>query len=85
MSTNFELYFSPSEALREAFIKTDSEFRDELNTLRRMKGAIKKDWNPGCTATVALLAGDKLFVANAGDCRTILCRAGRPVPLSRVS
>ncbi|CAM8981929.1 unnamed protein product [Rhodiola kirilowii] len=74
---------SPSETLREAFMKTDAEFRDEVNMLLRTKRIIKNDWHPGCTSIVALLAGNKLFVANAGDCRTIICRAGRPVQLSR--
>ncbi|EEH52336.1 uncharacterized protein MICPUCDRAFT_22355 [Micromonas pusilla CCMP1545] len=40
---------------------------------------------PGCTACVALLWGDDLYVANAGDCRAVLCRdydAGSHVALS---
>lgn len=36
----------------------------------------------GCTACVALLRGDQLVVANAGDSRCVLCRAGRAVELS---
>ena len=36
----------------------------------------------GCTAVVALLRGNELFVANAGDSRAILCRSGQAVPLS---
>lgn len=30
----------------------------------------------GCTAVVALLKGNKLYVANAGDSRCIVCRNG---------
>ncbi|CAM9244601.1 unnamed protein product [Phaeothamnion confervicola] len=37
----------------------------------------------GCTAVVALLAGDELLVANAGDSRAIVCRAGVAVALSQ--
>uniref|UniRef100_A0A7N0V256 Protein-serine/threonine phosphatase n=1 Tax=Kalanchoe fedtschenkoi TaxID=63787 RepID=A0A7N0V256_KALFE len=74
---------SPAEALHEAFLNTNAGFRDELNRLRKTKGAVKKDWHPGCTAIVALLAGGRLLVANAGDCRAILCRAGLPLPLSK--
>ena len=36
----------------------------------------------GCTAVVALLKGNKLYVANAGDSRAVLCRKGTSVPLS---
>jgi protein phosphatase 1G len=36
----------------------------------------------GCTACVVLLHGDQLVVANAGDSRCVLCRAGKAVELS---
>jgi protein phosphatase 1G len=36
----------------------------------------------GCTAVVALIHGDLLFVANAGDSRAVLCRGGKAEPLS---
>ncbi|PRQ25535.1 putative protein kinase TKL-Pl-3 family [Rosa chinensis] len=74
---------SPTDALVEAFIKTDVAFRDELDFCRKSKRVIQKDWHPGCTAAAALIVKNKLFVANAGDCRTILCRAGIPVLLSK--
>lgn len=38
---------------------------------------------PGCTALTALVWWDKLVVANAGDCRAVLCRDGKAVPLTR--
>ncbi|XP_021807093.1 protein kinase and PP2C-like domain-containing protein [Prunus avium] len=74
---------SPSGALFEAFIKTDIAFRAELDFSRKSKRVIQKDWHPGCTAAAALIVGSKLFVANAGDCRTIMCRAGHPFVLSK--
>ncbi|KAL0453252.1 UNVERIFIED_CONTAM: protein kinase and PP2C-like domain-containing protein [Sesamum latifolium] len=74
---------SPSQALLEAFVKTDIAFRNELNSRRQSKGTIQKDWHPGCTAITALIVKNKLFVANAGDCRTIISRAGKPYALSR--
>ena len=76
---------SPSKALLEAFVKTDIAFRKELDSSRKSKRVIQKDWHPGCTAVAALIVRNKLFVANAGDCRTILCRAGQPFVLTRVS
>ncbi|XP_070047986.1 protein kinase and PP2C-like domain-containing protein isoform X1 [Nicotiana tomentosiformis] len=74
---------SPSDALFEAFIKTDVAFRTQLDSCRKRKGAVQKDWHPGCTAIAALIVRNKLIVANAGDCRTVLCRAGNPYALSR--
>ncbi|EPS68638.1 hypothetical protein M569_06125 [Genlisea aurea] len=73
----------PYQALKEAFIQMDIAFRSELASLRKFKGLIKKDWHPGCTAVSALVVKNKLFVANAGDCRTVLCRAENPIALSR--
>ncbi|KAI7999802.1 Protein kinase and PP2C-like domain-containing protein [Camellia lanceoleosa] len=74
---------SPSDALLEAFVKTDVAFRNELDSHRKSKGVIQKDWHPGCTAIVALIVRNKLFVANAGDCRAMLCRAGSAYALSK--
>merc|ERR550539_1737095 len=36
----------------------------------------------GCTAVVALLAGTRLYVANAGDSRCVVCRDGVAVEMS---
>ncbi|KAJ8725715.1 hypothetical protein PYW08_003898 [Mythimna loreyi] len=36
----------------------------------------------GCTAVVALLRGNELYVANAGDSRCIICREGKAVDMS---
>jgi hypothetical protein len=74
---------SPSNALLKSFVKTDAAFRDELESCSKLKGIIQKDSHPGCTAIAALLVKNKLFVANAGDCRTILCRSGQSYALSR--
>ncbi|KAI3750383.1 hypothetical protein L2E82_21018 [Cichorium intybus] len=70
---------SPHDALKEAFINTDVAFRKELNFQYKSK----KDYHPGCTAITALIIQNRLFVANAGDCRAILCRAGCAIPLSK--
>lgn len=74
---------SPSDALTEAFMKTDIAFRDELIVQRNVKGTTEKNWHPGCCANAALIVENKLFVANAGDCRTILCRAGTSFLLTK--
>ncbi|XWS71645.1 hypothetical protein CRYUN_Cryun03dG0156000 [Craigia yunnanensis] len=36
----------------------------------------------GSTAVVAIVTPDKIVVANCGDSRAVLCRKGKPVPLS---
>ncbi len=36
----------------------------------------------GCTAVVALIRGNKLYVANAGDSRCIVCREGKAIEMS---
>ncbi|KAG0462740.1 hypothetical protein HPP92_021216 [Vanilla planifolia] len=74
---------SPADALTEAFIKTDIAFREELASNCISKRIVQKNYHPGCAALIALIVRNMLFVANAGDCRAILCRAGRPYPMSK--
>lgn len=38
--------------------------------------------NAGCTANVVMISQDSIYVANAGDSRAVLCRAGKAYPLS---
>jgi protein phosphatase 1G len=45
--------------------------------------ALRDHWcHAGCTAVVALVSGNTAVIANAGDSRAILCRAGALVELS---
>lgn len=46
------------------------------------EGAGERHW-PGATAIAALIVGGELWVANAGDCRGVLCRGGKALALSR--
>lgn len=53
--------------LEEAFAEMDDQIRRERETYR-IKG--------GCTAIVALFLQSKLYISNAGDCRTIMLTKG---------
>ena len=52
-----------SKCLKESFLKTDADF---LGT--------SKDAPHGSTATTCIILGNRLYCANVGDSRTILCR-----------
>ncbi|XP_038903577.1 probable protein phosphatase 2C 76 isoform X2 [Benincasa hispida] len=57
----------------ETYQQTDADFlNSEKDTLR----------DDGSTASTALLVGNHLYVANVGDSRTIISKAGEAIPLS---
>eukprot|EP00850_Spirogloea_muscicola_P023527 SM000364S13662 [mRNA] locus=s364:59070:63877:+ [translate_table: standard] len=74
---------SPQEALCATFMETDSALQAEMVEQRKFMKGGGITWHPGCTAATVLILQDHIFVANAGDCRTILCRDGKAVALSR--
>jgi serine/threonine protein phosphatase PrpC len=59
------------DSLKQSFRKTDDEF-------------IRKSEYPqhGSTATTALILGRRLYCANVGDSRTLLCRNFKPIAMS---
>ena len=59
------------QALRNAFLNGDAEMNRNLSSE-----------SSGCTANVVMMVGNKLFCANAGDSRAVLCRNGVAFPLS---
>ncbi|CAD8197826.1 unnamed protein product [Paramecium pentaurelia] len=64
------------EALKETFLRMDEllltpEGQKELNTY---KATDTDESYAGCTANVALIHKNTLYVANAGDSRSVLCR-----------
>ncbi|KAG8916804.1 Protein phosphatase 2C 2 [Tulasnella sp. 417] len=61
-------------ALKKAFLGTDEDLRSDSNFFRDPSG---------CTAVVALITtDDKIYVANAGDSRSVLGTKGEAKPLS---
>ncbi|PHH87749.1 hypothetical protein CDD83_8456 [Cordyceps sp. RAO-2017] len=62
------------QGLRDGFLATDREILNDPKY---------EDEVSGCTACVSLIAGKKLYVANAGDSRGVLGIKGRAKPLSQ--
>ncbi|KQK04043.1 probable protein phosphatase 2C 2 isoform X2 [Brachypodium distachyon] len=69
-----ELFFGSVEnSIRKAFLNADLALADDSVISR----------SSGTTALTALIFGRQLLVANAGDCRAVLCRKGTAVEMSR--
>ncbi|XP_010249924.1 PREDICTED: probable protein phosphatase 2C 57 isoform X2 [Nelumbo nucifera] len=63
------------KAVSSAFLQTDSAFAEACS----MDTALAS----GTTALAVLVLGRSLLVANAGDCRAVLCRRGKAIEMSR--
>ncbi|CAO2826679.1 unnamed protein product [Amaranthus hypochondriacus] len=59
--------------LRQAFLMADLALADECSISA----------SSGTTALTALILGRLLMVANAGDCRAVLCRKGEAIDMSQ--
>ncbi|XVE71626.1 hypothetical protein DITRI_Ditri10aG0166200 [Diplodiscus trichospermus] len=62
-------------AVASAFLQTDTAFAEAC--------ALGSALASGTTALAALVLGRMLVVANAGDCRAVLCRRGKAIEMSR--
>ncbi|OIV91024.1 hypothetical protein TanjilG_16984 [Lupinus angustifolius] len=60
-------------SLTESFLLADSALADDCNV----------NSSSGTTALTALIFGRLLMVANAGDCRAVLCRKGEAIDMSQ--
>eukprot|EP00798_Chlamydomonas_sp_ICE-L_P019425 gene19425-26082_t len=76
---------SPKEALTVAFQQVDAAYRVcwEADRQERVLKGRRDVLYPGCTAIAALVVGKMLYVANAGDCRAVLCQGRTAKELSR--
>ncbi|XP_071693471.1 probable protein phosphatase 2C 22 [Rutidosis leptorrhynchoides] len=61
--------------ITSAFAQTDTAFAEACT--------LDADLASGTTALAALVIGRSLVVANAGDCRAVLCRRGKAIEMSR--
>ncbi|GAB4854147.1 hypothetical protein Ancab_022732 [Ancistrocladus abbreviatus] len=61
--------------IASAFLQTDTAFAEACS----LDAALAS----GTTALAALVIGRSLVVANAGDCRAVLCRRGKAIEMSR--
>ncbi|KAG2588210.1 probable protein phosphatase 2C 2 [Panicum virgatum] len=64
---------SVEDSVRKAFLRADLALADDSLINR----------SSGTTALTALILGRQLLVANAGDCRAVLCRKGVAVEMSK--
>jgi protein phosphatase 1G len=81
-----------AEALTETFKRIDEiieskEGEEELKVIRKKSDAASFNdttisLGTGCTACVVLITPTRIFTANAGDSRAVLCRKGHALPLS---
>eukprot|EP00906_Rhabdomonas_costata_P021573 RCo031304 len=62
------------EALSSAFLGIDEDL---------LRDPMLHNDGSGCTAVVVLVTDTEIYCGNAGDSRCVLCRDGKPVPLSQ--
>ncbi|XP_058109512.1 probable protein phosphatase 2C 24 [Magnolia sinica] len=75
------------EVMERSFLRMDMEVVGGENNSTVVVHCRCEKQTPDCdavgsTAVVAVVGHDKIVVANCGDSRAVLCRNGKPVPLS---
>ncbi|KAK4336619.1 hypothetical protein RND71_043958 [Anisodus tanguticus] len=73
---------SSSKNSKDDKIEKDTNAEIDLPTSSNSENQSRPGKDSGCTAVVALLVGNQLYVANAGDSRCVLSRNGEAIDLS---
>lgn len=73
-----------SQAVHDQPEINDSHSKESIEKAEPLSNAANSYRGPsaGCTAVVALMHGDQLLVANAGDSRCVVSENGKAVPMS---
>ncbi|KAE9601760.1 hypothetical protein Lal_00041027 [Lupinus albus] len=67
--------FELKKVVTRSYLETDAEFAKTCS--------IESSLSSGTTALTAIIFGRSLLVANAGDCRAVLCRSGKAIEMSK--
>lgn len=70
------------EMLEDSYEDDDGDEIDEESTAFIDSIIEEPGKDSGCTAVVAILKNDVLYVANAGDSRCVVCRDGKAIEMS---
>lgn len=74
---------APTEALRRAFVAVDAAYvASEDAAAAALPTGAPRAAPAGCTALAVLVCGATLAIANAGDCRAVLCRGKKALALT---
>lgn len=73
---------SEEEDEEEAGSDDDDEEFEDAEDIEFQQGSEEVGKDSGTTAVVSLIYKNKLYVANAGDSRCVLCRNGAPIEMS---
>jgi protein phosphatase PTC2/3 len=70
------------KALEETFLKMDEMMIQGRGKVKSATQDTMDNEEAGCTANVVLITRDKVYCANSGDSRAVLCEGGNAVALS---
>lgn len=73
LTSHPKFFTDTKQAITESYQQTDAEFLKAESSIHR---------DGGSTASTAVLVGDQLYVANVGDSRAVISKAGEAIPLS---